>query len=290
MILNGKLKNDIFHSKSLKKKQSHQILAKKSLLTENIRQNNINLINFIKQKNKFKIHDIFDKENSKKFLDSKNEAMSEIYLNDELELENKNKKEKKENNMRNKYSCSTKLLKTQYINEKTSDTDNKIEIKTNKIDNDSNDSNFIYKFILENANDSEEIFRKKLKKEMKRMDSKKNNEKYFSKFSESKYDKKKKKISGKRQSLFKGQNPFKFSENARIQMINQPIEASSIKSSDYNESQNIIQRKISDEEEKDEINIFNKDKENKNINNSINDFEIDSDKENFMNILSGLAQ
>ena len=192
--------------------------------------------------------------------------------------------------MRNKYSCSTKLLKTQYINEKTSDTDNKIEIKTNKIDNDSNDSNFIYKFILENANDSEEIFRKKLKKEMKRMDSKKNNEKYFSKFSESKYDKKKKKISGKRQSLFKGQNPFKFSENARIQMINQPIEASSIKSSDYNESQNIIQRKISDEEEKDEINIFNKDKENKNINNSINDFEIDSDKENFMNILSGLVQ
>ena len=179
MILNGNIKNDIFHSKSLKKKQSHQILAKKSLLTENIRQNNINLINFIKQKNKFKIHYLFDKENSKKFLDSKNEAMSEIYLNDELELENKNKKEKKENNMRNKYSCSTKLLKTQYINEKTSDTDNKIEIKTNKIDNDSNDSNFIYKFILENANDSEEIFRKKLKKEMKRMDSKKNNEKYF---------------------------------------------------------------------------------------------------------------
>ena len=282
MILNGKLKNDIFHSKSLKKKQSHQLLAKKSLFTENIRQNNINLINFIKQKNRFKIHDIFDKENSKKFLDSKNEAMSEIYLNDELELENKNKKEKKENNMGNKYSSSTKVLKTQYINEKTSDTDNKMEIKTNKIDNDSNDSNFIYKFILENANDSEEIFRKKLKKEMKRMDSKKNNEKYFSKFSESKCDKKKKKISGKRQSLFNRQNPFKFSESAKIQMINQPIEASSIKSSDYNESQN----RISDEEEKDGINIFNKDKENKNI----NDFEIDSDKENFMNILSGLAQ
>ena len=73
-------------------------------------------------------------------------------------------------------------------------------------------------------------------------------------------------------------------------MINQQIEASSIKSSDYNVSQKIIPSKLSDEEEKDEINISNKDIENKNNNNSNNDFEIDSDKENFLNILSGLGQ
>lgn len=292
MILNGNIKNDIFHSKSLKKKPSSMISTKKSLFTENIRENNINIINFIKQKNKFKVQDLFDEKNSKKFLDSKNEAMNEIFLNDELDIDNNIKKDKKEKNRKSKYDSSTKVLKSQYLNEKTSDTDNKIEYnKTNKLDNSSNDGDFIYKFILENANESEEIFRKKLKKEMKRRDSKnKNSEKYFSKFSESKYDKKKKKISGKRQSLFKGQNPFKFSEIAKTHMINQQIEASSIKSSDYNVSQKIIPSKLSDEEEKDEINISNKDIENKNNNNSNNDFEIDSDKENFLNILSGLGQ
>lgn len=291
MILNGKLKNDIFRSKSLKKKPSTQVMAKKSLFTENIRQNNINIMNFIKQKNKFKIPDLFDEKNSKKFLDSKSEAMSEINLNDELEVENNNKKENKKSS---KYLSSAKLIKHQYINEKTSDTDNKFENKTNKIENDSNNSDFIYKFILENANDSEEIFRKKLKNEMKRMDSKKrNSERYFSKFSESKYDKNKKKVSGKRQSLFKGPNPFKFSEVAKKKMINLNIEESSIKSSIFNDSQNIIQSKISktsDDDEKEETNPPNKDIEKKNINNSINDFEIDSDKENFLNILSGLAQ
>jgi hypothetical protein len=217
--------------------------------------------------------------------------MNEICLNDELDIENNNKKEKKEKNKQCKYASSTKILKSQYFNEKTSDTDNKFEYnKTNKLDNSSNDGDFIYKFILQNANESEEIFRKKLKKEMKIRDSKnKNSEKYYSKFSETKYDKKKRKISGKRQSLFKGQNPFKFSEIAKTQMINQQIEASSIKSSNFNISQKLIPCKLSEDEEKDEIN-FNKDIENKNINNSNNGFEIDSDKENFLNILSGLGQ
>ena len=296
MILNGKSKNDIYHSKSLKKKPSSQMLTKKSLFTDKIRQNNINVINFIKQKNKFKIPDIFDEKNSKKFLDSKSEAMREINLNDEFEIETNNKP-KKEHKRASKYMSSRKIIKPQYINEKTSDTDNKFEIKTNKIENDSNNSDFIYKFILENANDSEEIFRKKLRKEMKRRDTKnKNSERYFSKFSESKYDRKKKKVSGKRQSLFRGPNPFKFSESAKKKMMNINIEESSINSSNFNDSINIIPSKISkiskisDNDGKDEINLFNKDIENKNINNSINDFEIDSDRENFLNILSGLAQ
>ena len=78
--------------------------------------------------------------------------------------------------------------------------------------------------------------------------------------------------------------------------MNINIEESSINSSNFNDSINIIPSKISkiskisDVDGKDEINLFNKDIENKNINNSINDFEIDSDRENFLNILSGLAQ
>ena len=72
-----------------------------------------------------------------------------------------------------------------------------------------------------------------------------------------------------------------------------PPPLTNVKSSIFNDSQNIIQSKISktsDDDEKEETNPPNKDIEKKNINNSINDFEIDSDKENFLNILSGLAQ
>ena len=138
------------------------------------------------------------------------------------------------------------MLKTQYLNEKTSDTENnKFDYNTtNKMDN-SNDSNFIYKFILDNANESEEIFLKKLKKQMKSIEIKnKNSVKTLSKFSESKIDKRKSNFNNKKQSLFKGPNPFRFSRDAKILMINEPIDASSIKSSSF-DSQNIIISKIS---------------------------------------------
>ena len=186
-----------------------------------------------------------------------------------------------------------KIVKArQYFNEKTSDTDNKVDFNTtNKMDN-SNDSNFIYKFILDNANESEEIFLKKLKKQMKSIETKnKNSQKNLSKFSESKIDKKKKNYSSKKQSLFKGPNPFRFSRDAKILMINEPIEASSIKSSSF-DSQNIINSKISgDEKEVININnIFNKESDDKIIKNTINDIEIGSDKESLINILSGFMQ
>ena len=153
----------------------------------------------------------------------------------------------KENNQKNKIKNvskfrSTTKIKSHFINEKTSDTD-KIKVNnTNKnvnIHEDSEDSNFIYKFIINNANDSEELFLKKLKKEMKDEEKRRNNsrlsEKFFSKFSDSKVSKtinKKKVVT--RKSLFKGQNPFNFSENAKNLMINQNIEASSINSSSIN--------------------------------------------------------
>ena len=103
------------------------------------------------------------------------------------------------------------------------------------------------------------------------------------------FDKKKSNFSKQKQSLFKGPNPFRFSKEAKILMINQPIDASSIKSS-CSGSQNIFNSKISSKD-KEEININNilkKESDKKIINNnSINDIEIDSDKESLMNILSG---
>ena len=72
-------------------------------------------------------------------------------------------------------------------------------------------------------------------------------------------------------------------------MVKQPINASSIKSS--NSDKNIIDSKISSivKEEINENNIFNKNNE-KLINDSINDIEFDSEKESLLNILSGLNQ
>ena len=64
------------------------------------------VLNFIKQKDRFKIPDLYDEKNSKKFLDSKNKAMSEIILSDELELDNNNKKENKKTN---KYNSELEL-------------------------------------------------------------------------------------------------------------------------------------------------------------------------------------
>jgi len=245
-------------------------------------------------KNKFNIQDIFDEKNSKKFLDSKNDALEEIQLNDdflELDIKNKIVNNKKDNNKRSKYGSSLKL-KTQYVNVKTTDTDNKLDYNTtHKIDNDnSNDSNFIYKFILDNANVSEEIFLKKLKNQMKSMENKnRSSAKNFSKFTDSKIDKGKQ-IINKRQSLFKGQNPFKFSDLAKNLMINEKIDVSSIKSSSSVGSKNKNNKRNNDNEKEIVINdnILNKDAKNK-INKSIDDIEIDSDKESIINILSSFV-
>ena len=159
------------------------------------------------------------------------------------------------------------------------------------MDNDnSNDSNFIYKFILDNANVSEEIFLKKLKNQMKSMENKnRNSAKNFSKFADSKIDKGKQ-IINKRQSLFKGQNPFKFSDLAKNLMINEKIEASSIKSSSSVGSKNKNNKRNNDNEKEIVINdnILKKDAKNK-INKSIDDIEIDSDKESIINILSSFV-
>lgn len=279
------------HEESLFKNQTNSYNIH---LSHNYKEELYKKFSVFLQSKKFKISNQFDEKNSKKFLDSKNDAMEEIQLNDELlELDTKNKivNNKKDNNKRSKYGSSLKL-KTQYVNVKTTDTDNKLDYNTtHKIDNDnSNDSNFIYKFILDNANVSEEIFLKKLKNQMKSMENKnRNSAKNFSKFADSKIDKGKQ-IINKRQSLFKGQNPFKFSDLAKNLMINEKIEASSIKSSSSVGSKNKNNKRNNDNEKEIVINdnILKKDAKNK-INKSIDDIEIDSDKESIINILSSFV-
>ena len=329
MILNGKIKNNIFASNINKNEQSYPSSKYKTSFSEKRKSNNIKLIKFISQKNKFRINEIFDEKSSKTFLDSIDKAMSEIHLSDELE--NKIDISKTEENVKNKYMSgiefkknneimnseikentqkkkfknvskfrSTTKIKTNFINEKTSDTD-KIKVNnTNKnvnIYGDSEDSNFIYKFIINNANDSEEIFLKKLKKEIKDEEKRRNNsklsEKFFSKFSDSKVSKTvSRKKAGKRKSLFKGQNPFNFSENTKNLMINQDIEISSINSSRINPP--IKEHSRISEIDKNDIvvnNIFKEqESEAKKLNDSIKDIELDSDKESLINILSGLIQ
>ena len=54
----------------------------------------INVVDFIKQKKKFFIEDSFDIKGARKFLASKEVAMRVIKLNDEIDFENKNQKEK----------------------------------------------------------------------------------------------------------------------------------------------------------------------------------------------------
>ena len=116
-----------------------------------------------------------------------------------------------------------------------------------------------------------------------------NSAKNFSKFADSKIEKGKH-IMNKRQSLFKGQNPFKFSDLAKNLMINEKIDASSIKSSSSVGSKNKNNKRNDDNEKEIVINdnILNKDAKNK-INKSIDDIEIDSDKESIINILSSFV-
>mgnify|MGYP007070247464 FL=1 len=77
-----------------------------------MKQNNMNVLSFIQQKNRFKIPDLYDEKNSKKFLDSKNKAMSEIILSDELELDfNKKKTNKKTNKYNSEFDLNNKNKK-----------------------------------------------------------------------------------------------------------------------------------------------------------------------------------
>ena len=173
-------------------------------------------LDFIKQKKKFKIHDLFDVKGTKDFLASKEDAMKEIQLEDEIinEKDTNNKKiinticstlDSKIGSCIKEKNSKKKKLKKDLFNSKITNNDNKnqanIEIKKtkkkNKIiksennsDNNSSsdnniliidkktsgsDSNLFYKFIIDNANESDDKFNEKLEKIIKKIQNTKKN-------------------------------------------------------------------------------------------------------------------
>ena len=254
-------------------------------------------LDFIKQKKKFKMHDLFDKKGIKDFLASKEAAMEEIHLEDEI-IEQKTKDNKKvinnivssndskndtyikdknykktkfkkddvnskmNNNGNKKYiNTEVKKNKTQKfknknkeeINNIKEESENNNDINSNSDNNiliiekktsdsqDSQDSNFLYRFIIKNANDSEDLFQKKLEKVIKKVETHKKKHKKEKSIYKSVTNKKKKSFIPDKKELTditrynsdkiikKKDNHFIFSEKAKNLMINDnDIELSSI--------------------------------------------------------------
>ena len=275
--------NTIPHKKNSAFSTTLSINNTKNMANEETKKD-ITAIDFIKNKKKFIIHDLFDKNGTKNFLASRDLAMMKIQLDDEILdkdiEENKNKydtkltsnsikNEKKEKNKRNKKRNSTLTPENRkIINDKKND--NKIpipkkrkksnyrsSIKNNtnmfnnnnnnnniyiidQINNDSKGSDFFYKFIINNANESENNFNKKLEKALQRVETQKQKNK---KENINKSGSHKGKENNDRPRNFnsvktnkKKGSIFNFSETAKILMTNDGIDASSISS--YNDNHN----------------------------------------------------
>ena len=232
---------------------------------DNIKKNlkGINHSNIPKEYN---LYNIFSEKGAKVFLESKEFAMMEIKLNDEIineiridkkylngiddkKIENENKKckqdiskqnninesknknhskDKKERNINNnkiiKDNANCKKNNNNYDNIKNN---NKIILGMEN--NDSKDNEFIYKFILNNANESDEKFHKKLEEAIKNAETAKKNKKNEE---NNTHKRKRNSITDKNlnnidKGLQKSSN-FDFSEKAKIMMTNADIKISSI--------------------------------------------------------------
>ena len=246
-------------------------------------------LDFIKQRKQFIIDDIFDLKGTKEFLASKDVAMETIHLEDEIidqkKIENtintvisendskNNACIKEKNNKKAKYNfspkkdnnCNKKYINTELKNNKKKLNNNKEKKSENNNDNhnnrdnniliiekkasDSQDSNF-YKFILENANDSDAQFQKKLKKVLNKVEKEKKKQKKESQISKSIRNKKRKSIISQKneideieQTRFNSANNIKkrknnlfiFSEKAKYLMTkDSDIELSSIDNNNNN--------------------------------------------------------
>ena len=254
----------------------------------------LNIIDFIKQKNKFYMENSFDFKGTREFLASKEVAMRVIRLNDEIVEEKKNNKEcfqqnllaldfyyyqenyknnksskttgkyslsprkprkkskksslneketdpkkyKKKNSKKTKDRISSQKSKNKNAKENSSYLGSNLEINNiiydKKIDNNDNDS-YIYKFIIDNANETEDNFHKKLKKEIKKVESinklKKegnNHQRKSLSKKESKYKRPIRMNSVIVQKSGDNQSIFMFSEYNKNLMINDDISVSSI--------------------------------------------------------------
>ena len=249
-------------------------------------------LDFIKQKKKFNIKNLFDVNGAKNFLASKDEALMEIKLEDEI-LSEKNKKNskllntnlssidcknKKDFGKKNKNKKKTvtfssiedrkknteitklnskKYKESKYKNKKRTNSVGNFKINEKNSSNNSNsnknnniliidelnnypkESNFFYKFILDNANDSDDVFQKKLETVIKSIENKKK-EKEKEKSNLLKIKKKNTEIlrSHSSKNPKKTNNIFIYSEKVKKLMANDTMEISSIGSSEKNSPKN----------------------------------------------------
>ena len=263
--------NEVRKKEKIKNKKlySHNnltLIMKKNFNLNDSSKKILNLMDFIKQKNKFFIESSFDVNGTREFLASKEIAMRSIKLNDEINENNKDntnklgkntlspRKSRKSHKIKNNQS-ETKLIKTKKSckskksPKKRKDKSFEIESKENSsknlessnsnndkennslYDKSNNDSlSNIYKFFIDNANDSEENFEKKLKKELKKVDNLKhykNRKKSLSK-KDMEYKRPKRMNSvnlNKRKDI---KDSFLFSEINKNKMKNDDLELSSI--------------------------------------------------------------
>ena len=277
-------------------------------------QKELNINSFIQQKNKFYISKFFNEKETKKFLESKDIALKRIKIKDEIENINntneitnnncklqkkeiKNEKKvkqqiKKGNSVSpRKKRTKNKILNQNKNNDKTSDGEinfNIINTETN-CNNDSKDD-YIHKFIIDNEDESENNFHKKLKREIKAVKTDKNilnKKKVINSRRTQISNKKKYKSNIKVNMSWKGNkkiNPFEYSEVIKNLMVGKEIEVSSI-NDDTPKSPERNQTKILTTLE------YKKDDTNKNLNdknNSSSQMSINSSHESLMSILSDL--
>lgn len=277
--------------------------------TTNSSKKDFSIIDFIQQKNKFKIQDGFDEIETKKFLSSKENALKEIILNEDIE-EIKNSlnnsilmEEKVQKNK--KFRLSTKIRKEKTASprrkkEKKKKNNNIKIVKTdsdklkekNKNITDIDDDKFIYKFIIYNADEPEDIFMSKLNQEIQKVESNKisKNKKEKSKINKKNY----KLCINNKEILMKKDinlNPFNFSKKAKNLMINDDIEISEIDNHntitpDKYKLNTIATYCTSNKRESTKINLYTEQEIPEN-NNNINNKDI-NDNESLLSILSDL--
>lgn len=255
-------KNSSFFKNMNNKTSSKQKTSNLTTITTNNNvKSNINEIQHFNTPKEYHIYNILDEKGTKAFLASKEKAMMEIQLDDETNNEDdeendifkkkssnfkKDKKnENEESGKQNKYNDNKIKKNSKYKNQESNinkDKDKKYSKKNNKnndnknniiiVDkenNESKDSEFIYKFIIDNANESEDKFHQKLEKALKKAETIKNVLKI-----ESNNDHKKERntvYGNSRYNSDKGVKKasiFDFSEKAKILMTNADIEISSI--------------------------------------------------------------
>jgi hypothetical protein len=278
--LNEKYKNSLFSSNSNhnSKKNLSSFVSQTQMKhsTNCTSKKELNIIDFIKQKNKFTIKTFFDEKGTKKFLASKDLAMQKIEITDDIPILI-NKKVAEPNLVANKKSKNKKVKFKNDKNFSNNIMDNDIENNNNiqsaniSINNNiyNSDKNII-KSKYTNDNKSIKTFHKKLKSEETKKDKKNKKNKIY------------KSLTNKKNKYNNGKNPFFFSKAAKKLMKTEDLNISGIDG----EEEYITDKKIIKT-----IRTYNNSKKKvinqKNFEDTIkNEINMNSDKESLINLLS----